>query len=59
MLKRLLLMLALGTALVACTPTTPAATTAPSVSTPTEAAPSDAVPSESIMPSESASPAAS
>ena len=61
MFKRLLLALALGGALIACTPA-PGATTAPSVAAPTvapsEAAPSDAAPSESA-PMESASPAAS
>ena len=66
MFKRLLLTLALGAALVACTPA-PGATTVPSVAAPTEAAPSmapsDAAPSESApmesAPMESASPAAS
>jgi hypothetical protein len=56
MFKRLLLAVALGAALFACTPaggSSPAATVAPSV-----AAPSDAAPSES-MPTESASPSAS
>ena len=65
MFKRLLLVAALGAALVACTPAgAPAATVAPSVAapteaTPSEAAPSEAAPSESTMPIESASPAAS
>ena len=61
MFKRLLLVAALGAALVACTPAggTPASTVAPSVAAPTEAAPSEAAPSESTMPIESASPAAS
>jgi hypothetical protein len=68
MIKRLLFGVALGAALIACTPASPAATTAPPVAAPTEgapseaapteAAPSEAVPSES-MPTESASPAAS
>jgi len=57
MFKRLLLAVALGAALIGCTPASPAATTAPSVGAPTEA-PSDAAPSES-MPTESAAPSAS
>ena len=61
MLKRVLLIAALGASLIACTPANPA-TTAPSVA-PTEVTPSEAAPSESAptetMPTESASPAAS
>ena len=56
MFKRLLLAVALGAALIGCTPA-PAGTTAPSVTTPTEV-PSDAAPSESA-PMESAAPSAS
>jgi len=58
MIKRLLFGVALGAALIACTPASPAATSAPSVAAPTEAAPSGSAPTES-MPTESASPAAS
>jgi hypothetical protein len=61
MFKRLLLAVALGAALIACTPapgSNSGATVAPSVAAPSEAAPSEAAPSES-MPTESASPAAS
>jgi hypothetical protein len=61
MFKRLLLAVALGAALIACTPapgSNSGATVAPSVVAPSEAAPSDAAPSESA-PMESASPAAS
>ncbi len=61
MFKRLLLAVALGAALIACTPApgaTTAPTVAPSVAAPSDAAPSDAAPSESA-PMESASPAAS
>ena len=59
MWNRLLLALALGAALIACTPaggSSPAATVQPSVAAPSDA-PSDAAPSE--MPSQSASPSAS
>jgi hypothetical protein len=62
MLKRVLLIVALGASLIACTPANPA-TNAPSSVTPTEVTPSEAAPSESMptesMPTESASPAAS
>jgi hypothetical protein len=61
MFKRLLLAVALGAALIACTPapgSNSGATVAPSVAAPSDAAPSDAAPSESA-PMESASPAAS
>jgi hypothetical protein len=59
MWTRLLLSLALGAALIACTPaggSSPAATVQPSVAAPSVAAPSDAAPS---MSTESASPSAS
>ncbi len=61
MLTRLLLALALGAALIACTPaggSSPAATVQPAAPTdaPSDAAPSDAAPS---MTTESASPSAS
>jgi hypothetical protein len=59
MWTRLLLSLALGAALIACTPaggSSPAATVEPSMAAPSVAAPSDAAPS---MPAESASPSAS
>ena len=66
MFKRLLLAVALGAALIACTPapgSNSGASTAPSVAAPSEAAPSEAAPSEAApsesMPTESASPAAS
>ena len=58
MWTRLLLALALGAALIACTPaggSSPAATVEPSVAAPSVAAPSDAAP----MPSDSAAPTAS
>ncbi len=58
MWTRLLLALALGAALIACTPaggSSPAATVEPSVAAPSVAAPSDAAP----MPSDSAAPSAS
>ena len=57
MFKRLLLAVALGAALIGCTPASPAGTTAPSVGAPTEA-PSVGAPSESA-PTESAAPSAS
>lgn len=64
MFKRLLLALALGAALFACTPapgSTPASTVAPAA--PSEAAPSDAAPSDAApsgsLPTESAAPSAS
>jgi hypothetical protein len=57
MLKRILLTLALGAALVACSPS-PGATTGTETLAPIDSAlPSDAVPSE--MPSDSAEPSAS
>jgi hypothetical protein len=61
MFKRLLLAVAMGAAIIACTPgTNSGATVAPSVGAPSNAAPSDsAMPSESTMPSDSASPSAS
>jgi hypothetical protein len=66
MFKRLLLAVALGAALIACTPApgaTTAPTVAPSVAAPSDAAPSDAAPSDAApsesAPMESASPAAS
>jgi hypothetical protein len=55
MFKRLLLAVALGAALFACTPaggSSPAATVAPSVAAPSDV-PSDAAPSESASPSAS------
>ena len=65
MLKRLLLSVALGAALIACTPaggSSPAATVAPDVAAPSDAAPSDAAPSDAApmgSPSDAASPTAS
>ena len=64
MLTRLLAALALGAALIACTPaggSSPAATVQPTVATPSDAAPSDAAPSDAApsMPTVSASPSAS
>jgi hypothetical protein len=64
MLTRLLAALALGAALIACTPaggSSPAATVQPSVAAPSLAAPSDAAPSDAApsMPAESGSPSAS
>ena len=68
MLTRLLAALALGAALIACTPagsSSPAATVQPSVAAPSaapsETAPSGAAPSDAApsMPAESASPSAS
>lgn len=56
MLKRLLLALAMGAALIACTPaggSSPAATVAPSVAAPTDAAPSESIPMDSAAPSAS------
>lgn len=63
MLKRLLLSVALGAALIACTPaggSSPAATIQPSMAAPSDAAPSES-PMESPMesPTDSASPSAS
>jgi hypothetical protein len=55
MFKRLLLAVALGAALFACTPaggSSPAATVAPSVAAPS-AAPSESMPTESASPSAS------
>lgn len=65
MWTRLLLSLALGAALIACTPaggSSPAATVQPSVGVPTDAAPSDAAPSDaapSDMAPSDAAPSAS
>lgn len=65
MLKRLLLSVALGAALIACTPaggSSPAATTDPGVAAPSDAAPSGAAPSDAApmeSPSDAASPTAS
>ena len=68
MFKRLLLALALGAALIACTPapgatTAPTCPAAPSVAAPSDAAPSDAAPSDAApsesAPTQSASPSAS
>ncbi len=59
MWTRLLISLALGAALIACTPaggSSPAATVQPTVAPPSDGAPSDAAPSTST---ESASPSAS
>ena len=56
MWTRLLLSLALGAALIACTPaggSSPAATVQPSVAAPSVAAPSDAAPSDMASPSAS------
>lgn len=58
MLKRLLFTVALGAALIACTPANPAGTSAPTVAAPTDAMPTESMPTES-MPTESASPSAS
>jgi hypothetical protein len=64
MWTRLLLSLALGAALIACTPaggSSPAATVQPPVAAPSDAAPSDAAPSDAApsMSTESAAPSAS
>ena len=62
MRTRLLLALALGAALIACTPaggSSPAATVQPSVADPSVAAPSDAVAPSDSMPTDSPSPSAS
>jgi hypothetical protein len=62
MWTRLLLALALGAALIACTPaggSSPAATVQPSVAAPSVAAPSDAVPSDAAPSDMMASPSAS
>ena len=61
MWTRLFLSLALGAALIACTPaggSSPAATVQPSDAVPTDAVPTDAVPSDAV-PSDVASPSAS
>jgi hypothetical protein len=57
MLKRIIMMLALGAALVACSPAgTGTSTTAPETLAPVDSAAPSASGLESMMPSESASP---